>query len=555
MQKVCSKPKLFTGVVALLVLAGCSGQPVDRASLGDEGAAPTSPESPQEGNADPTAKSKTVIEPVAEPVVEISPREHGAEPAIEVQPIPAVSAPPEAPSKQVVPESSATTPKVADAATNPDLPDVERAREMEQVPSATATATAPAAEQTAVTAGSNRFRVTVGPKQPSHPAAGKGHPMGFLIDGVSGKELVVERGKTYSFDISSDAKHDVYLSTKAIGWGGSPLSAGVQGAYTYKGTMTFTPTEKTPDDVYYACRNHPYMGARIHVVDPGETVTLSQPVASQAGGGKPGAVPDVTEAKVKQKLMFAQMMIGSQGAKRVEASNNAEAKKLLADARKALADGRAKSSAGALAEALSLANRALKLVGTASRMVPSEEVLAEQAHTYNSLLAEIADYEKSYQANLKGQQKKGDVPDDVKYDEKAVAKLKADAKALADKDDYVRASALLRKVQTTLTEALHRMLDSKTLVYDLKFETAADEYAYELKRFGGYEELIPIAIEAKKPAPGAIKLMESFVDKARKRRDEAQAKADAGDYGSAISMMQQATKTVRRALRMVGVTQ
>ena len=99
------------------------------------------------------------------------------------------------------------------------------------------------------------------------------------------------------------------------------------------------------------------------------------------------------------------------------------------------------------------------------------------------------------------------------------------------------------------------MLDSKTLVYDLNFETAADEYEYEVKRFVGYEELIPIAIEAKKPAAGAVKLMESFLNKARKRRDEAQSKADSGDYSTAISMMLQATKTVRRALRMVGVTQ
>jgi HEPN domain-containing protein len=49
--------------------------------------------------------------------------------------------------------------------------------------------------------------------------------------------------------------------------------------------------------------------------------------------------------------------------------------------------------------------------------------------------------------------------------------------------------------------------------------------------------------------------MESFVEKARKRRAEAEQKAAENDYGSAIAMMQQATKTVRRALRMVGVTQ
>ena len=49
--------------------------------------------------------------------------------------------------------------------------------------------------------------------------------------------------------------------------------------------------------------------------------------------------------------------------------------------------------------------------------------------------------------------------------------------------------------------------------------------------------------------------MESFLEKARSRRDEAKERAAQGAYGDAIEMMQQATTTVRRALRMVGVTQ
>ena len=76
---------------------------------------------------------------------------------------------------------------------------------------------------------------------------------------------------------------------------------------------------------------------------------------------------------------------------------------------------------------------------------------------------------------------------------------------------------------------------------------------YELKRFGGYEELVPVAIEAKKPTEGAIKLMNSYLDKSRNMRDEAKKKAESGNYPVAIRMMQDATKTVRLALRMVGV--
>jgi hypothetical protein len=99
------------------------------------------------------------------------------------------------------------------------------------------------------------------------------------------------------------------------------------------------------------------------------------------------------------------------------------------------------------------------------------------------------------------------------------------------------------------------MLNNQTIVYDLNFETAEEEYNYELKRFQGYEELVPIAIEQKKPAEGAKKLMESFVKKGQDLRDRAMQAAKDGDYPTAIAMLQDATKDVRRGLRMIGVMQ
>ncbi len=403
----------------------------------------------------------------------------------------------------------------------------------------------------------NTFLVTVGPKAAPHPSLGKGHAMGFLVNGVSGKRLVLERGKSYTFDIRTDAKHDVYLSKKVIGWGSAPIAEGVTGAYTYKGKMVFSPTASTPDNVYYACRNHPHMGALIQIVNPGEKAqAIKQSSPSTGAADVPRvAVTKVTASKVKQKLMFAEMMSKSKGSKRVLASQNDEAKKLLVNAKSLLSEGREKSLVGALPEALALANKSLRMMSEASRLVPGEEEMAILAENYKTSLTEIRDYQKSHKANLARLQKRGSVPEGALYDVGDVTQKLAEAQALADKRNYIHANAVLGKVQRTITVALHKMLDSTTLVYDLNFETAADEYEYELKRFVGYEELIPVAIEAKKPAPGAIKLMESFHEKARKRRDQAVAKAAAGEYGDAIAMLQQATKTVRRALRMVGVMQ
>lgn len=418
----------------------------------------------------------------------------------------------------------------------------------------TAVSTALAAAAEPAKAGPGQHVVTLVKKDPSHPAYGKGHSMGFSIDGVPGKSIVLERGKTYTFVIKSDPKHDVYLSSKEIGWGSAPVVEGVQGANIYQGIMTFTPGKNTPDKVYYACRNHPYMGGTLYIVDPGETVDIKAAPSTSAVAPKK-TQQQVSDAKVRQKLMFADMLVNGKGAKRVLASDNDEAKRLLASARKGLAASREKLLSGALSEALMLADQAVKDAGDASKLVPSEDTVAQLSQRHDELLHEIEDFEASYETNYARLAKAGDVPEDAEYDKAKVASLKESARSLAAKGDYAKANAKLEQAQAIVTQGLHKMLDSKTLVYELKFDSPLDEYEYELKRFTGYEELVPVAVEMKKPAAGALKLMDSFLDKARKRRDEAKIKAREGDYGAAIGMMQQATKTVRRALRMVGVSQ
>jgi hypothetical protein len=106
-----------------------------------------------------------------------------------------------------------------------------------------------------------------------------------------------------------------------------------------------------------------------------------------------------------------------------------------------------------------------------------------------------------------------------------------------------------------ITTAIQQMLNSQTIVYDLNFESPKEEYEYELKRFGGYEELIPIAVEQKQPNEGTKNLMQSFVEKGQKKRSIAIETAQGGDYPRAVAMLQDATKDIRRALRMVGVMQ
>jgi hypothetical protein len=113
------------------------------------------------------------------------------------------------------------------------------------------------------------FAVIEATKDETHPFFGKGNPLGFVINGVQGRVLTLVRGKTYTFNVSTGPMHDFYISKGPQGWGGGTLTEGVDGNFTYQGSVTFSPSAATPDIVYYACRNHQFMGGEIRIVNAG----------------------------------------------------------------------------------------------------------------------------------------------------------------------------------------------------------------------------------------------------------------------------------------------
>lgn len=409
--------------------------------------------------------------------------------------------------------------------------------------------------------GDNYFIVEIAEKDQTHPMYGQGHKLGMLLNGVQGKTIVMKRGETYDFDVRTDPLHDVYFSTSKQGWGGGTVVDGIKGQFTYKGIIKYAPNEKTPDVVYYQCRNHNSMGGKIIVVNKNTSKAeidklLAQDKKSRAAAGASTAKKaTVSEARVKQKLSFADMMFMSKGTSRVNASDNAAAKKMLVDAKTKLTSARKALTSGQNAHALEMADEVLRLIGSASRLVPSEEVLAEQKERYLEILDAVKNFEVSHKEAYEDTLKKRGEKAAVQYDKKQINKLLADAKVFADKKQYTKAIPLLEQAENIVTSAINVMLDSQTIVYDLNFETAEEEYEYELKRFKSYEELVPVAIEQKRPAPGAVKLMDGFVAKGRSQRDSAIAKAKEGDFPTAIAMMLSATTQVRRALRIAGVSQ
>jgi len=398
------------------------------------------------------------------------------------------------------------------------------------------------------------FVVTSQEKQKSHPFHGVGHKQGMDVDGTSGKELVLTRGENYAFRVETNIKHDFYLSTEAVGWGASVFTEGVQGNFTYDGIVTLETSNKTPKALFYACRNHKYMGGKIHVVDAGQEgkVELGKIDISKLPKTKPPK--PVSETTVKQKISFADMFVSqSSAAKRVGNSENDEAKVAYTDAHDRLNKAKVALDAGDLVLALEEVDESLRSMSRAARLVPSPAQLEEQKRKYAGLMEEVKSFEKSYKRNVERLEKSGQkgVRDELSYAE-LESTIEA-AESLFQMKEIDAANRLMKNLQKTITSALGKMLDNQTVVYDKTFDTPQEEYEYELARYLSYEELVPLAIEQKRPSKRAVELMDQFVTKGKDIYQQSLPVAKKKDYKNAILMLQGATFQIQRALRMVGV--
>lgn len=391
------------------------------------------------------------------------------------------------------------------------------------------------------------FNVTVDVKDANHPNFGLGANMGFVVDGVPGKELALSRGVTYTFAVRTGIQHDFYFTTSPIGHGAGTVTDGVVGQFIYNGEARITPTAATPSVIYYECRNHKYMGGKIHVAAPGERVVLGLPDES-----KPKAAEvkrNYTAEQVKQKLGFADMVIeGSASAKRVAASDNAEAKQLKADAKRGLGEARAALGAGDNNAAMEAVDAALRLMHSATTLVPAATQDDKARHA--ALLEQVRGFEVSYKRNLdQGMKPKPG----MELDTNKFSRMMTDAADLADKGQHAEAIKRLEAANDLLTASLSAMLDSQTVVYEKNFATPKDEYEYELARYNSYAELVPLAIEQRRPAPQTLSMMDELTKRAHEIHDEGVGLAKKGDHRMAIMAMHAATERVQRALRLAGV--
>ncbi|MDR9499661.1 MAG: hypothetical protein RI556_10840 [Hydrogenovibrio sp.] len=254
------------------------------------------------------------------------------------------------------------------------------------------------------------------------------------------------------------------------------------------------------------------------------------------------------EQKASAKIDYAeQLLMHSTTAKRIEESKSEKGLAALQESRGLYQKARDSQSNGHHDQAESYATEALRAFTTAARFLAQpESIKVQRKEKYANLTKEIFSYLDWYET----------APYVSKDQHEAINKARsamARAKDLANENKFKQANQRLSQILEDVVELSNQSLENSTVISTLDFDTAEEEFEYELARNEDYEQLIPIAIEKKQPSSTRLMLMKRFEKKATEKRAEADQLQREGEFERAIELLQASTDQYIRALGIVGV--
>ncbi len=255
--------------------------------------------------------------------------------------------------------------------------------------------------------------------------------------------------------------------------------------------------------------------------------------------------------EIRQKLGYASTFIGSSAAaKRIEASEHAEARAIYQAAQDKMSAAQRALSSGNLDEASARSDEAMNLMSKAAQLVPSESITQMAKARHEKLLQGIETLQASWQAAVK----EAGTHDSSALDTDRIQQMKGKANALADAGKYDEANEILVTAMDEVSAALNRLHGDKTISYEMIFSSPAEEYAYELVRYRSLEDAIPLAIEQMHSSQDEIDKAQAYINGAKQNRLQAAADAQQGKYDYALLRIRDGAQGMETALNVLGVT-
>lgn len=279
----------------------------------------------------------------------------------------------------------------------------------------------------------------------------------------------------------------------------------------------------------------------------------------QPGGGN-------IQAGLAQKQAFVHGLAeNASAAERMRASHDAEALSLVALAKdnyaSALAGLKNGDSAGAEKQLNEVMSRWILLLSLRMHSTDSVALAVKQRveskkllESYEKLLESVEFLEISYRGYVK---RAGLSPVAASLSENPelarFAEGMAEARMHASMGRMDGALRALSNVAQLMRSAMNRVLDSVAVDYTMKFETLAEEYAYELERSRSYLELVPLAIAEFKPAEDKKLTIGNLVEQNRLAIEQAREYAGQRDYHRALATVYAGMGFLELALSTAGL--
>lgn len=264
---------------------------------------------------------------------------------------------------------------------------------------------------------------------------------------------------------------------------------------------------------------------------------------------------EASRATVEQKeALVRRLLDDSPAVARIEASASVEAKECLRQARESHGKALASLRSADLVAAERELNEAMWFAGKARQLVPDPLMRAIELRTKNRETARaIESLRASYATHLA---RARGLPRGAAVADARLARIDArleEASALSASEHLQEAGTILHAAVREMMAALNEVLGTDTLDYAQRFETPAEEYAYELSRLRSFLDLLPLARAELRPGKDASELMERHVASSAALAQRAEHGAARRDYAAAIEAVRQATWYLKGALAAAGL--
>jgi hypothetical protein len=266
-----------------------------------------------------------------------------------------------------------------------------------------------------------------------------------------------------------------------------------------------------------------------------------------AAAAQPAAAPDELQRRLQS---VATLIESSSAARQIDSSGDAAARERRDNARLMHREASALLGRGDTGGAARMLDQATREMFSGARLAKPEQVVGEKARRDFDARLESTRALLGAQQRISGEKAGGQAQPEADAATRRIQQQLAEAERLAAAGQLQDARAPLERAYLMARVSIEALRRGDTLVRSLTFASPREEYDYELDRNQTHSLLIQV-LQADRRDSAA--LMNGFVERAASLREQAEARARAGQYAEAIQGLEASTRELLRAIRAGGL--